>query len=61
MLHVDLLAMNFVMLCRKIIGQKINSLGFKLSITQSHDSIWFLQPTIYFENIQEDKRTSDWI
>ena len=24
--------------------------------TQSHDSIWFAQPTNYSENIQEDKK-----
>jgi len=26
-------------------GQKINSLGFRLGTTQSHDSIWFALPT----------------
>nr|YP_010514099.1 ribosomal protein S3 [Erythrina herbacea]UXL85752.1 ribosomal protein S3 [Erythrina herbacea] len=42
-------------------GQKINPLGFRLGITQSHDSIWFAQPTNYSENIQEDKKIRDCI
>ena len=42
-------------------GQKINQLGFRLGTTQSHDSIWFAQPTKYSENIQEDKKIRDWI
>ena len=42
-------------------GQKINPLGFRLGTTQSHDSIWFAQPTKYSENIQEDKKIRDWI
>ena len=37
-------------------GQKIKPLGFRLGTTQSHDSIWFAQPTNYSENIQEDKK-----
>nr|YP_010964728.1 ribosomal protein S3 [Hedysarum longigynophorum]WNM89383.1 ribosomal protein S3 [Hedysarum longigynophorum] len=36
-------------------GQKINPLGFRLGTTQSHDSIWFAQPTNYSENLKEDK------
>ena len=42
-------------------GQKINPLGFRLGITQSHDSIWFAQSTNYSENIQEDKKIRDCI
>nr|WDV12982.1 ribosomal protein S3 [Pueraria montana] len=42
-------------------GQKINPLGFRLSTTQSHDSIWFAQPTNYSKNIQEDKKIRDCI
>nr|YP_008145748.1 ribosomal protein S3 [Glycine cyrtoloba]YP_008145829.1 ribosomal protein S3 [Glycine stenophita]AGO44197.1 ribosomal protein S3 [Glycine cyrtoloba]AGO44360.1 ribosomal protein S3 [Glycine stenophita] len=42
-------------------GQKINPLGFRLGTTQSHDSIWFAQPTNYSENIQEDKKIRDYI
>ena len=42
-------------------GQKINPLGFRLGTTQSHDSIWFAQPTNYSENIQEDKKIRDCI
>ena len=37
-------------------GQKINPFGFRLGTTQSHDSIWFAQPTNYSENIQEEGR-----
>nr|QRG31618.1 ribosomal protein S3 [Spatholobus sp. OO-2021] len=42
-------------------GQKINPLGFRLGTTQSHDSLWFAQPTNYSENIQEDKKIRDFI
>nr|YP_010162918.1 ribosomal protein S3 [Kennedia prostrata]QRI60627.1 ribosomal protein S3 [Kennedia prostrata] len=42
-------------------GQKINPLGFRLGTTQSHDSLWFAQPTNYSENIQEDKKIRDLI
>lgn len=42
-------------------GQKINPLGFRLGTTQSHDSIWFAQPTNYSENLQEDKIIRDCI
>nr|YP_009772290.1 ribosomal protein S3 [Abrus precatorius]QIT03158.1 ribosomal protein S3 [Abrus precatorius]QJW34032.1 ribosomal protein S3 [Abrus pulchellus subsp. cantoniensis] len=42
-------------------GQKINPLGFRLGTTQSHDSLWFAQPTNYSENLQEDKKIRDWI
>nr|YP_010389638.1 ribosomal protein S3 [Chesneya acaulis]UPT34375.1 ribosomal protein S3 [Chesneya acaulis] len=42
-------------------GQKINPLGFRLGTTQSHDSIWFAQPTNYSENLKEDKRIRDFI
>nr|YP_009771863.1 ribosomal protein S3 [Baphia racemosa]QIT02648.1 ribosomal protein S3 [Baphia racemosa] len=42
-------------------GQKINPLGFRLGTTQSHHSLWFAQPTNYFENLQEDKKIRDCI
>nr|QXQ00302.1 ribosomal protein S3 [Calophaca sinica] len=42
-------------------GQKINPLGFRLGTTQSHDSIWFAQPTNYSENLKEDKIIRDCI
>nr|QVX28779.1 ribosomal protein S3 [Poiretia bahiana] len=42
-------------------GQKINPLGFRLGTTQSHDSLWFAQPTNYSENLQEDKKIRDCI
>nr|YP_010513851.1 ribosomal protein S3 [Dahlstedtia pinnata]UXL85422.1 ribosomal protein S3 [Dahlstedtia pinnata] len=42
-------------------GQKINPLGFRLGTTQSHDSLWFAQPTNYSENLQEDKKIRDFI
>ncbi|XLT71463.1 hypothetical protein HN873_027889 [Arachis hypogaea] len=40
----------------RIMGQKINPLGFRLGTTQSHDSLWFAQPINYSENLQEDKK-----
>nr|ADD29939.1 ribosomal protein S3 [Gonopterodendron arboreum] len=42
-------------------GQKINPLGFRLGITQSHHSIWFAQPKNYSEGLQEDKKIRDCI
>nr|WFG49811.1 ribosomal protein S3 [Caragana rosea] len=42
-------------------GQKINPLGFRLGTTQSHDSIWFAQPTNYSENLKEDKIIRDFL
>nr|YP_009771535.1 ribosomal protein S3 [Poecilanthe parviflora]QIT02320.1 ribosomal protein S3 [Poecilanthe parviflora]QVX30365.1 ribosomal protein S3 [Poecilanthe parviflora] len=42
-------------------GQKINPLGFRLGITQSHDSLWLAQSTNYSENLQEDKKIRDCI
>ena len=42
-------------------AQKINPLGFRLGTTQSHDSIWFAQPTNYSENLKEDKIIRDCI
>nr|BEG71938.1 ribosomal protein S3 [Astragalus macropelmatus] len=42
-------------------GQKIHPLGFRLGTTQSHDSIWFAQPTDYSENLKEDKIIRDFI
>nr|YP_010555379.1 ribosomal protein S3 [Adinobotrys atropurpureus]UYR22018.1 ribosomal protein S3 [Adinobotrys atropurpureus] len=42
-------------------GQKINPLGFRLGTTQSHDSLWFAQPTNYSENLKEDKIIRDYI
>nr|QLI41985.1 ribosomal protein S3 [Glycyrrhiza uralensis] len=42
-------------------GQKINPLGFRLGTTQSHDSIWFAQPTNYSKNLKEDKIIRDCI
>lgn len=42
-------------------GQKINPLGFRLGTTQSHDSLWFAQPTNYSENLKEDKKIRDCI
>nr|ANO45555.1 ribosomal protein S3 [Ripogonum album] len=37
-------------------GQKINPLGFRLGITQSHHSLWFAQPKNYSAGIQEDEK-----
>nr|YP_010964037.1 ribosomal protein S3 [Astragalus floridus]WNM88615.1 ribosomal protein S3 [Astragalus floridus] len=42
-------------------GQKIHPLGFRLGTTQTHDSIWFAQPTNYSENLKEDKIIRDCI
>nr|YP_010964966.1 ribosomal protein S3 [Oxytropis falcata]UHJ17189.1 ribosomal protein S3 [Oxytropis falcata]WNM89622.1 ribosomal protein S3 [Oxytropis falcata] len=42
-------------------GQKIHPLGFRLGTTQSHDSIWFAQPTNYSESLKEDKIIRDCI
>nr|YP_009114907.1 ribosomal protein S3 [Thalictrum coreanum]AIX03555.1 ribosomal protein S3 [Thalictrum coreanum] len=42
-------------------GQKINPLGFRLGITQSHHSVWFAQPKSYSEGLQEDKKIQDCI
>ncbi|CAK8544306.1 unnamed protein product [Lathyrus sativus] len=36
-------------------GQKIHPLVFRLGATQSHYSIWFAKPKMYFENVKEDK------
>nr|QST15814.1 ribosomal protein S3 [Elatostema qinzhouense] len=37
-------------------GQKINPLGFRLGSTQSHHSLWFVQPKNYSEDLQEDHK-----
>nr|YP_009450271.1 ribosomal protein S3 [Burmannia nepalensis]AOV94004.1 ribosomal protein S3 [Burmannia nepalensis] len=37
-------------------GQKINPLGFRLGITQTHHSFWFANPKKFSENIQEDAK-----
>lgn len=37
-------------------GQKINPLGFRLGITQSHQSRWFAQAKKYSEGLQEDEK-----
>nr|ANX10232.1 ribosomal protein S3 [Phelipanche aegyptiaca]ANX10254.1 ribosomal protein S3 [Phelipanche lavandulacea] len=42
-------------------GQKINPLGFRLGITQSHHSFWFAQPQNYSESLQEDQKIRDFI
>nr|YP_010284064.1 ribosomal protein S3 [Teucrium fruticans]UKO32822.1 ribosomal protein S3 [Teucrium fruticans] len=42
-------------------GQKINPLGFRLGITQSHHSLWFAQPKNYSEGLQEDQKIRDFI
>ncbi|TYJ21731.1 hypothetical protein E1A91_A08G082100v1 [Gossypium mustelinum] len=42
-------------------GQKINPLGFRLSTTQGHHSLWFAQPKKYFKGLQEDKKIRDYI
>ncbi len=42
-------------------GQKINPLGFRLGISQSHYSIWFAQPKNYSEGLQEDQKIRDCI
>lgn len=44
-----------------IMGQKTNPLGFRVGITQSHHSIWFAQPKIYSESLQEDQKIRDFI
>nr|YP_010166039.1 ribosomal protein S3 [Melampyrum koreanum]YP_010541353.1 ribosomal protein S3 [Melampyrum setaceum]UYG18606.1 ribosomal protein S3 [Melampyrum roseum var. nakaianum]WRW11075.1 ribosomal protein S3 [Melampyrum laxum]QRV59963.1 ribosomal protein S3 [Melampyrum koreanum]UYG18532.1 ribosomal protein S3 [Melampyrum setaceum] len=42
-------------------GQKINPLGFRLGITQSHHSLWFAKPKNYSEGLQEDQKIRDFI
>ena len=42
-------------------GQKINPLGFRLGISQSHYSIWFAQPKNYSEGLKEDQKIRDCI
>nr|YP_010165667.1 ribosomal protein S3 [Dracocephalum moldavica]YP_010348592.1 ribosomal protein S3 [Dracocephalum moldavica]QJC69217.1 ribosomal protein S3 [Dracocephalum moldavica]QRN74238.1 ribosomal protein S3 [Dracocephalum moldavica]UNS15865.1 ribosomal protein S3 [Dracocephalum moldavica] len=42
-------------------GQKINPLGFRLGITQSHHSLWFAKPKNYSEDLQEDQKIRDFI
>nr|YP_009572736.1 ribosomal protein S3 [Seguieria aculeata]QBE88449.1 ribosomal protein S3 [Seguieria aculeata] len=42
-------------------GQKINPLGFRLGTTQNHYSLWFAQPKIYSEGLQEDQKIRDCI
>nr|YP_010686478.1 ribosomal protein S3 [Cyclamen cyprium]WBR35385.1 ribosomal protein S3 [Cyclamen cyprium] len=42
-------------------GQKINPLGFRLGTTQSHYSLWFVQPKNYSEGLEEDKKIRDYI
>nr|YP_010600314.1 ribosomal protein S3 [Cyclamen coum]WAL05989.1 ribosomal protein S3 [Cyclamen coum] len=42
-------------------GQKINPLGFRLGTTQSHYSLWFVQPKNYSEGLEEDKKIRDCI
>nr|YP_010420651.1 ribosomal protein S3 [Urera baccifera]USG54371.1 ribosomal protein S3 [Urera baccifera] len=37
-------------------GQKINPLVFRLGATQSHHSLWFVQPKKYSEDLQEDHK-----
>lgn len=37
-------------------GQKINPLGFRLGVTQSHNSYWFAQPKNYSKLLQEDQK-----
>nr|QWC54985.1 ribosomal protein S3 [Dracocephalum heterophyllum] len=42
-------------------GQKINPLGFRLGITQSHHSLWFAKTKNYSEDLQEDQKIRDFI
>nr|QGS65032.1 ribosomal protein S3 [Microcycas calocoma]QKN99158.1 ribosomal protein S3 [Microcycas calocoma] len=37
-------------------GQKMNPLGFRLGVTQSHRSHWFAQQKNYSEDLREDER-----
>nr|YP_009687057.1 ribosomal protein S3 [Klainedoxa gabonensis]QDW75803.1 ribosomal protein S3 [Klainedoxa gabonensis] len=37
-------------------GQKINPLGLRLGTTQDYHSLWFAQPKIYSESLQEDQK-----
>lgn len=37
-------------------GQKINTLGFRLGSTQGHYYFWFAQPKKYSEDLQEDQK-----
>nr|USG51934.1 ribosomal protein S3 [Dendrocnide sinuata] len=42
-------------------GQKINPLVFRLGATQSHYSLWFVQPKKYSEDLQEDHTIRNYI
>lgn len=42
-------------------GQKINPLGFRLGLTQNHNSYWFAQPKNYSKLVQEDQKIRHYI
>nr|YP_010760233.1 ribosomal protein S3 [Cuscuta haughtii]WEY30183.1 ribosomal protein S3 [Cuscuta haughtii] len=42
-------------------GQKINPLSLRLGINQDHYSIWFSQPKMYSESLQEDQKIRSFI
>lgn len=37
-------------------GQKINPLGFRLGVTQNHNSYWFAKPKNYSKLLEEDQK-----
>ena len=42
-------------------GQKIHPVGFRLGITQEHQSRWFADPDRYPELLQEDYKLRQYI
>jgi small subunit ribosomal protein S3 len=43
------------------VGQKINPVGFRLGITQEHQSRWFASPERYPEILQEDHKIRNYV
>jgi small subunit ribosomal protein S3 len=43
------------------VGQKINPVGFRLGITQEHQSRWFASPDRYPEILQEDHKIRNYV
>jgi len=43
------------------VGQKIHPVGFRLGITQEHQSRWFAEPSRYPELLQEDHKLRQYI
>ena len=44
-----------LVLSKRIMGQKIHPLGFRLGITQNHRAQWFAKPREYLQYLQEDQ------